>query len=96
MAHLRPGAACAVTLVVLLACTGDDDRQVRPPEIGQPAPAYRTISLTGDSVSLDQVRGRGQTRGPGTHHDDWQRTHDAPLVSTDFKSTRRTVSTGID
>lgn len=58
MAHLRPGAACAVTLVVLLACTGDDDRQVRPPEIGQPAPAYRTISLAGDSVSLDQVRGR--------------------------------------
>jgi cytochrome c-type biogenesis protein len=43
---------------VLLACTRDEGGQIRPPEVGQPAPAYRTISLTGDSVSLDQVRGR--------------------------------------
>ena len=58
MPRSRPYAVRAVTLVVLLACTRDEDGQIRPPEVGQPAPAYRTISLTGDSVSLDQVRGR--------------------------------------
>lgn len=58
MPRPRPCAVRAVTLVVLLACTRDEGGQIRPPEVGQPAPAYRTISLTGDSVSLDQVRGR--------------------------------------
>jgi cytochrome c-type biogenesis protein len=53
-----PHAVRAVALVALLACTRDDDGHARPPEIGQPAPTYRTISLTGDSVSLDQARGR--------------------------------------
>lgn len=48
-----------VALVLVLACAGHEgDSRVRPPEIGQLAPAYRTVSLVGDSVSLDQVRGR--------------------------------------
>jgi len=58
MPRPRPCAVRAVTLVVLLACTRDEGGQIRPPEVGQPAPAYRTISLTGDSVSLDQLRDR--------------------------------------
>jgi cytochrome c-type biogenesis protein len=53
-----PHAVHSVALMVVIACTGDDDGHARPPEIGQPVPAYRTISLTGDSVSLDQARGR--------------------------------------
>lgn len=51
-----PHTVRVVALVAAVACTLD--RQARPPEIGQPAPAYRTISLTGDSVSLDQAHGR--------------------------------------
>lgn len=58
MVRPRPCAVRTLMLAVLLACTRDDDGHIRRPEIGQPAPAYRTISLTGDSVSLDQVRGR--------------------------------------
>lgn len=58
MLRPRPCAVRTLMLAVLLACTRDDDGHIRRPEIGQPAPAYRTISLTGDSVSLDQVRGR--------------------------------------
>lgn len=45
-------------LVVLLACKGDDGASARLPEIGMPAPDYRAVSLTGDSVSLLQARGR--------------------------------------
>lgn len=51
-------AAGAVGFAVLAACGRGDSPRVRPPEIGQPAPAYRTISLAGDSVSLAQKRGR--------------------------------------
>lgn len=45
-------------LAVLLACRADDDRSARPPEIGKPAPDYQAVSLTGDSVSLADARGR--------------------------------------
>ena len=48
----------AVAFVLVIACARDTDRTARSVEIGKPAPAYRTISLTGDSVSLDQKRGR--------------------------------------
>ncbi len=53
-----PLAVTAVTLTVAIACTQDDNRRGRRPEIGQPAPAYRAVSLAGDSVALDQARGR--------------------------------------
>jgi peroxiredoxin len=45
-------------VAVLLACRGDDRGTARPPEIGKPVPAYRAVSLTGDSVSLTEARGR--------------------------------------
>ena len=45
-------------VVMVLACGGDDTRAARPPEIGKPAPDYRAVSLTGDSVSLADARGR--------------------------------------
>ena len=45
-------------LVALLACSSDEAGTARRPEIGMPAPEYRTVSLTGDSVSLSQARGR--------------------------------------
>jgi cytochrome c-type biogenesis protein len=52
-------AVRVVTLALLLACGGGEpDPRGRPAEIGQPAPAYSAISLNGDSVSLDQARGR--------------------------------------
>ena len=45
-------------VAILLACRGDDRGTARPPEIGKPAPDYRAVSLTGDSVSLADARGR--------------------------------------
>ena len=53
-----PPALCGCALLILAACTGDDDASARAPEIGKPAPSYRAVSLTGDSVSLQQSRGR--------------------------------------
>jgi thiol-disulfide isomerase/thioredoxin len=51
-------AAGIVAFTALAACGRGDGPRVRPPEIGQPAPAYQTVSLAGDSVSLAQKRGR--------------------------------------
>jgi thiol-disulfide isomerase/thioredoxin len=51
-------ASATAALCLLAACERDDQPRARPPEIGQPAPAYRTVSLAGDSVSLSQKRGR--------------------------------------
>lgn len=45
-------------LVLLVACTSEGEVTARPPEIGKPAPDYRTTALAGDSVSLQQSRGR--------------------------------------
>lgn len=50
--------AGTVALTLLAACGRGETARARPPEIGQLAPAYRTISLGGDSVSLAQKRGR--------------------------------------
>jgi peroxiredoxin len=49
--------AAPLAVLVLLACR-ESDVAARPPEIGKPAPDYRAISLTGDSVSLADTRGR--------------------------------------
>jgi cytochrome c-type biogenesis protein len=54
---LRQAARWGV-VIMLLACKGDEGDSARPPEIGRPAPDYRTVSLTGDSVSLAELRGR--------------------------------------
>lgn len=51
-------AAGAGALSWLVACAGTGDDTARAPEIGQPAPDYRTVTLDGDSVSLGQSRGR--------------------------------------
>lgn len=48
----------SAAFLLIIACTRDNDRTPRPAEVGRPAPAYRAISLTGDSVSLDEKRGR--------------------------------------
>jgi peroxiredoxin len=53
-----PYAVRGGVLLLLVACTGNDGGTPRPPEIGETAPAYHAISLTGDSVSLEQSRGR--------------------------------------
>jgi cytochrome c-type biogenesis protein len=53
-----PYAAATLALWGLAACRGEDGHRARPPEVGQPAPAYQTISIAGDSVSLAQRRGR--------------------------------------
>lgn len=45
-------------VALLLGCQRDDTATARAPEIGKPAPGYRAISLTGDSVSLSDARGR--------------------------------------
>lgn len=48
-----------VVLAVLASCGGSVDRAIaNRVEIGSPAPAYRTTTLTGDSTSLEQQRGK--------------------------------------
>ena len=51
-------ASYAIAALALVACAGDDNVPARPLEIGQTAPHYSAVSLTGDSVSLAQLRGR--------------------------------------
>jgi cytochrome c-type biogenesis protein len=51
-------AAFSFFAAVILACAANDDATLRAPEIGKPAPDYRAISLSGDSVSLVEMRGR--------------------------------------
>ena len=48
----------AIAALALVACAGDHNVPARPLEIGQTAPHYSAVSLTGDSVSLAQLRGR--------------------------------------
>lgn len=45
-------------VAVGLACRPDEKPTARPPEIGKPVPDYRAVTLTGDSVSLADARGR--------------------------------------
>jgi thiol-disulfide isomerase/thioredoxin len=51
------GAVLTGAAVLTIACAGADTR-TRPPEIGEHAPPYRAISLGGDSVALERMRGR--------------------------------------
>lgn len=51
-------APYAIAVVLLVACAGDDNVPARPLEIGQTAPHYSAVSLNGDSISLEQLRGR--------------------------------------
>jgi cytochrome c-type biogenesis protein len=46
-----------IVSAVCIACT-DVDTSRHAPEIGQPAPAYAAVSLTGDSVSTTEAQGR--------------------------------------
>lgn len=51
----------AVSLAIItLACGTNDDRfrSPAPVEVGKPAPAYRSVTASGDSVSLESLRGR--------------------------------------
>jgi peroxiredoxin len=45
-------------LILLVACASKDNVAAHPPEVGQPAPRYSAVTLTGDSVSLEELRGR--------------------------------------
>ena len=58
MRTVRALRSAAFSYVVVLACAAADDATPRTPELGKPAPDYRTASLSGDSVSLAQMRGR--------------------------------------
>lgn len=54
-------AACAA--LILAACTSSEGKSGKPDvaekvEVGAPAPAYATVALNGDSVSLASLRGK--------------------------------------
>jgi cytochrome c biogenesis protein CcmG, thiol:disulfide interchange protein DsbE len=56
---MRRRFAVAVSLVVVSACAKDGkDAASERVEIGSLAPAYRAVSLAGDSVSIEQQRGK--------------------------------------
>ena len=57
-ARRRSRALHKAALLLSVACTHGEDIQARPLEIGERAPRYAAISLAGDSVHLDQSRGR--------------------------------------
>jgi cytochrome c biogenesis protein CcmG, thiol:disulfide interchange protein DsbE len=49
----------ALSVGTALGCDDDDGRRLPAPvDVGRPAPAYRTVSATGDSVSLESLRGK--------------------------------------
>jgi peroxiredoxin len=52
---VRTAFAC---VVAVLACAAHDDAAPRAPELGKTAPDYHAVTLSGDSVSLAQMRGR--------------------------------------
>ena len=45
-------------VVVLLACAGREEDQAAVVDIGAPVPVYRAASMSGDSVSLADQRGK--------------------------------------
>jgi thiol-disulfide isomerase/thioredoxin len=53
---MRPALSWLVAVV--LACAANNDATPRAPELGKAAPDYHAVSLSGDSVSLSQMRGR--------------------------------------
>lgn len=50
-------AFAGAALVAALGCSDDGSARDRV-EVGRPAPAYRTVSLAGDSVSLQDYHGK--------------------------------------
>lgn len=51
----RSAAGILGVMISVVACTSDGAARV---EVGKPAPAYRSVSLDGDSVSLSAQRGK--------------------------------------
>lgn len=58
MARGRRELAVCIAVTTLLACRGDGGDVAQAPEIGRPAPDYHAVTITGDSVSLSEARGR--------------------------------------
>ena len=56
--RLRILLVLAVPIVASCSTSADSRALPAPVEVGRPAPPYRTTSLTGDSVSLAQLRGK--------------------------------------
>ena len=55
---IRP-LVIGVSLVAISACArGEKGAATNRVQIGSPAPAYRAVSLSGDSVSIEQQRGK--------------------------------------
>ena len=50
--------AVSLALLALAACGGSGGKAFRPLAMGDPAPAYATGTLKGDSVDLAKLRGR--------------------------------------
>ncbi len=56
--------ACAALVAIVVACTGKSDTAANRPEgngrveVGAPVPAYATVALNGDSVSLAGQKGK--------------------------------------
>jgi peroxiredoxin len=62
-AHRAPRTTYLYTLLLLAAACTDtaDGPRVRAPapvDVGRPAPAYKTVAASGDSVSLEALRGK--------------------------------------
>ena len=56
--HSRLLLTLAIALTGACGASADSRALPAPVEIGRPAPAYRAVSLSGDSVSLAELRGR--------------------------------------
>ena len=54
----RLGVICLAMLGMLAGCGGDGARPLARIEVGQPAPAYASTTLAGDSTSLAALRGQ--------------------------------------
>jgi DsbE subfamily thiol:disulfide oxidoreductase len=52
------GLACLTVLGAVAACSGEGARPLARIEVGQPAPAYASTTLAGDSASLAALRGQ--------------------------------------
>jgi thiol-disulfide isomerase/thioredoxin len=48
----------SATIAILLGLSCSPSERTAIPDVGVPAPAYRTVSLAGDSVSLAELRGK--------------------------------------
>ena len=53
-----PAAAALVVVALATVACSESARVARSVAVGQPLPAYRTVNLAGDSVSIAQEKGR--------------------------------------